>query len=74
MYYIALLAVIAYIAYTIRDGRKTLSQQYEYRKHVEHIKAIFVHERNRAIEFKRSKIKHWSIGCDELRQSTMLEE
>lgn len=74
MYYIALLAVIALIAYTIRDGMKELDQQHEYKKHLDHIRIMFQHDRFKAGWHMLCGVKHWSIGCDELRQSTMLEE
>lgn len=74
MYYVALFALIAMIALIRRDGMKEAQERQEFRKHINHIRAIFIHERDRVQELRKSKLRHWSIGCDELRLSTMLEE
>lgn len=74
MYYIALFGLVVMIAIIRRDGMKDVQERQEFKKHLDHIRAIFIHERERVQELRRSKLKHWSVGCDELRQSTMLEE
>lgn len=74
MYYIALFFLIVMIALIRRDGIKEAQDRQEFKRHVDHIRAIFIHERERVQELRKSKLRHWSIGCEELRQSTMLEE
>lgn len=74
MLILAILCLIALIAYTIRDGMKELKEIEESKRHVAHIKAVFIHERERMKELRRSRICHWSVGRDELRLATMLEE
>lgn len=74
MLILTILALIVMIALIRRDGMKEVQERQEFRKHINHIRAIFIHERERVQELRKSKLKHWSIGCEELRQSTMLEE
>ena len=74
MLILTILALIVMIALIRRDGMKEVQERQEFRKHLNHIRAIFIHERERVQELRRSKLRHWSIGCDELRLSTMLEE
>ena len=74
MFILTILALIVMIAIIRRDGMKEVQDRQEFRKHVDHIRAIFIHERDRVQELRKSKLKHWSIGCEELRQTTMLEE
>lgn len=74
MFYASILALIAMIALIRRDGMKEVRERQEFKKHLDHIRAIFIHERERVQELRKSKLRHWSVGCEELRQSTMLEE
>jgi len=74
MFILIILVLIAMIALIRRDGMKEVQEREEFRRHLDHIRAIFIHERERVQELRRSKLRHWSVGCDELRQSTMLEE
>lgn len=74
MYYIALFGLVVMIALIRRDGMKEVQERQEFKRHLDHIRAIFIHERERVQELRRSKLRHWSIGCEELRQTTMLEE
>lgn len=74
MYYIALFGLVVMIALIRRDGMKEVQERQEFRKHLNHIRAIFIHNHQRVQELRKSKLSHWSIGCEELRQTTMLEE
>lgn len=74
MLILTILALVVMIAIIRRDGMKEVQERQEFKRHLDHIRAISIHERERVQELRRSKLRHWSIGCDELRQTTMLEE
>jgi len=74
MYYVILFALIVMIALIRRDGMKEVQEREEFRKHLNHIRIMFQHERFKSGWHILCGVRHWSIGCDELRRSTMLEE
>lgn len=69
-----ILALIAMIALIRRDGMKEAQERQDFRKHLDHIRIMFQHDRFKAGWHMLCGVKHWSIGCEELRQTTMLEE
>lgn len=66
--------LIGYAVLGITHALKDVKSRELFAQHMLHISAVFHHERGVAEMYRRSKIKHWSVGCEELRQSTMLEE
>lgn len=69
-----LVSILAFMAAWLHNIGKTIDEKERFSRHVEHIRAIFIHERSVAKMFSDSRIRHWYVGCEELRQSTMLEE